>query len=140
MDEEVAHERVDIPLDKLARVYRKMQSRIQELTQAYENEVEAIRAKQDEVKTAIKDQMLALGTLSARTEAGTIVLAKKTRYHAQDWDALKEFIKEHDALDLLQKRISETNMRAFLEDNPGVVPAGLNTYSEYALSITKNRK
>lgn len=44
----------DVPMDKLARVYRKMQARIQELTAAYETEVEALKAQQDVVKTPSK--------------------------------------------------------------------------------------
>ena len=47
----------DIPLVKLARVYRKMAARVQELTKAYETEVEGIKAQQDALKMAIKDQI-----------------------------------------------------------------------------------
>ena len=129
-----------IPMDKLARVYRKMQARIQELTQAYETEVERIKAQQDAVKTALKDQMLVLGTSSVRTPEGTVVLSTKTRYTTQDWDSFKEFIKQHDALDLLEKRIAQTNMATFLEDNPGVVPEGLNSMTEYTISVRKPTK
>jgi hypothetical protein len=131
---------VTVPMDKLAKVYRRMQQRIQELTQAYENEVEQIKAQQDSVKIALKDQMLKLGVSSVRTDQGTVVLSTKTRYNTQDWDSFKEFIKEHDALDLLEKRIAQGNMATFLEDNPGLVPAGLNSMTEYAISVRKPTK
>ena len=42
-----------IPMDKLARVYRKMQTRIQTLTATYETEVEVMKAQQEAVKTAL---------------------------------------------------------------------------------------
>ena len=128
------------PMDKLARIYRKMQGRIQELTTAYETEVEQIKTQQDAVKTALKDQMLALGMRSVNTTEGTVVLGTKTRYNTQDWDSFKEFIKDHDALDLLEKRIAQTNMATFLEENPGVVPPGLNTMTEYTVSVRKPTK
>ena len=133
-------EPVTVPMDKLAKVYRRMQQRIQELTQAYENEVEQIKAQQDSVKIALKDQMLKLGVSSVRTDQGTVVLSTKTRYNTQDWDSFKEFIKEYDALDLLEKRIAQGNMATFLEDNPGLVPAGLNSMTEYAISVRKPTK
>ena len=58
-------------------------------------------------------------------------------YSTDDWDAFKEFIKENDAIELLEKRISQSNMATFLEDNPGKVPAGLNSFKEYAISVRK---
>jgi hypothetical protein len=44
---------------------------------------------------------------------------------------------EHDALDLFEKRIAQLNMKQFLEENPGVVPPGLNSNSEYDISVRK---
>jgi hypothetical protein len=129
-----------IPMDKLAKVYRKMAAKIQELTVKFDTEVEEIKRQQDAVKTALKDQMLVMGVSSVRTDNGTVVLSTKTRYNTQDWDSFKEFIKQHDAIDLLEKRIAQTNMGTFLDENPGVVPPGLNTMTEYAISVRKPTK
>lgn len=126
-----------IPMAKLAKVYRKMQAEIQRLTVEYDSRVEEIKRQQDTVKNALKDQMLAMGTSSVRTDNGTVVLATKTRYQTQDWDSLKEFIKEHDAIDLLEKRIAQGNMATFLQDNPGVFPPGMNSVTEYQISVRK---
>ena len=134
------NEAVTIPMDKLARVYRKMQTKIQQMTAVYETEVEVLKAQQEVVKTALKDQMLALGVKSVNTAEGTVILSTKTRYSTQDWDAFKEFMKENDALDLLEKRIAQTNMATFLQDNPTLVPPGLNSNSEYAISVRKPTK
>jgi len=131
---------VTVPMDKLAKVYSKMQSRVQELTQEFETQIEEIKRQQDVVKIALKDQMLKLGVSSVRTDQGTVVLSTKTRYNTQDWDSFKEFIKEHDALDLLEKRIAQTNMATFLSENPRLVPAGLNSTTEYAISVRKPTK
>jgi hypothetical protein len=137
---EESKELASVPMDKLAKVYRKMAARIQELTQAYENEVEEIKRQQDAVKIALKDQMLVLGVSSVRTDQGTVVLSTKTRYNTQDWDSFKNFVLQHEAVDLLEKRIAQTNMATFLEENPGLVPPGLNSVSEYAISVRKPTK
>lgn len=129
-----------VPMDKLAKVYRKMAAKIQELTTEYDTAVAAIKAQQDAVKTALKDQMLVLGVSSVRTDQGTVVLSTKTRYNTTDWDSFKEFVKAHDALDLFEKRIAQTNMGEFLKDNPGLVPEGLNSVTEYAISVRKPAK
>lgn len=129
-----------IPLDKLARVYRKIRDRIQVLTKEYENSVEELKTQQEEIKNAMKDQMLALGSSSIKTPEGTIILSQKTRYYTDDWDSFKEFVVENDALDLFEKRIHQGNMVTFLEDNPGLVPAGLNSMSHYDISVRKPTK
>jgi len=126
-----------IPLDKLAKVYRKMRDQISELTKEYDTQVELLKAQQEEIKSAMKDQMQALGVTSVRTDQGTVVLSVKTRYSTADWDSFKKFVMEHDALDLFEKRIAQLNMKQFLEENPGVVPPGLNSNSEYDISVRK---
>jgi N-acetyl-gamma-glutamylphosphate reductase len=135
-----AEEIASVPMDKLAKVYRKMATKIQQLTREYETEVEAIKAQQDVVKIALKDQMLKLGVKSVRTDQGTVVLSTTTNYNTQDWDSFKEFMKQYDALDLVQQRISQLNMKRFLEENPGVVPPGLNSMTEYGISVRKPTK
>jgi hypothetical protein len=124
-------------MDKLARVYRKMQARIQELTATYESEVEALKAQQETIKNELKDRMLALGVKSVNTDEGTVILSTKTRYNTQDWDAFKQFVIEHDAVDLLEKRIAQTNMATFLKENPSLMPPGLNSSSEFSISVRK---
>ena len=126
-----------IPLDKLAKVYRKMRDQISELTKEYDTQVELLKAQQDEIKNAMKEQMQALGVTSVRTDQGTVVLSVKTRYSTADWDSFKKFVLEHEALDLFEKRIAQLNMKQFLDENPGVVPPGLNSNSEYDVSVRK---
>lgn len=126
-----------IPLDKLAKVYRKMRDEISALTKEYDTKVEVLKAQQEEIKNAMKDQMQALGVTSVRTPQGTVVMSVKTRYSTADWDSFKKFVVEHDAIDLFEKRIAQTNMKQFLEENPGVVPPGLNSNAEYDISVRK---
>ena len=129
-----------IPMDKLARVYLKIRSRIQQLTQEYESQIEELKAQQDEIKTALKDQLMALGSKSVKTDQGTVILTTKTPCFTQDWDAFKTFVTEHDALDLFERRIHQSNMAKFLEENPALVPPGLNSDKEYDVSVRKPTK
>lgn len=126
-----------VPMDKLAKVYRRIRSEIATLTQEYDAKVEALKEQQEELKNAMKDQMKAMGVTSVRTSEGTVVLSVKTRYNTQDWDSFKRFVVEHDAVDLLEKRIAQTNMKQFLEENPGIVPPGLNSHAEFDISVRK---
>lgn len=129
-----------MPLDKLARIYRKMRTRIQELTQEYESQIEAIKEQQQQVINEIKDIMMATGQKTARTDEGTIMLGTKTRYNTHDWDEFKKFVLEHEALDLFERRISQGNMKQFLEENPTLVPPGLDASTEYTVTVRKPTK
>jgi hypothetical protein len=46
-------------------------------------------------------------------------------------------MKEHDAFQLLQQRITTTNMEQFLEENPDLHPPGLNVDANYAVTVRR---
>ena len=122
-----------VPVDKLVRIYMKMRTAIQDP----DAQIEAIKEQQQSVKNEIKDRMRDTGVESLRTDHGTVSLMEKTRYYTNDWDSFKKFMVEQDALDLLEKRIAQGNMKLFLEENPGVVPPGLNSDTEFEISVRK---
>jgi hypothetical protein len=64
-------------------------------------------------------------------------MSVKTRYYTQDWDSFKQFVIDNNALELFEKRIAQSNMSQFLQENPGVVPPGLNSTSEFDISVRK---
>lgn len=129
-----------IPMDKLAKIYRKIKAEIDELTKEYDTKVELLKEQQDELRFAMKDQMRALGVKSVNTTFGTVSMINKTRYSTDDWDSFKKFVVEHDVVDLLEKRIAQTNMARYLEENPGSVPPGLNAFSDFEIRVTKPTK
>ena len=129
-----------VTMDRLTRVYIKMRDKLAEMTREFEEQEAALKAKQAEVAAAMKDILQATGGTGIKTEYGTVSLKTSTRYYAQDWDAMYQFLLEQGALHLLEKRIAQRNMSEFLEANPGVVPPGLNTMSEITVSVTKPRK
>ena len=125
-----------VPIDLLVKIHTKIKSRIDALTKDYDTAVEQLKAQQDEVRFAIKDKMKALGLKSVNTSYGTVSLSTKVRYNTQDWDSFKRFILDHQVVDLLEKRIAQTNMATFLSENPGVVPPGLNSHTEFEIRVT----
>ena len=126
-----------VPLDKLTRVYMKMRGKLTEIEAEYEAKLDSLKEQQKEVKNAIKDLMLAQGSKSVRTDYGTVLLTEKTRFYTQDWDSFKTFVVEQDAVDLLERRIHQGNMAKFLEENPSLLPPGLNSDTEFDVSVRK---
>ena len=126
-----------LSLERLAKIYIKIRNTIQAVNKEYEGKIEELKAQQDIVSNAMKDQMMAQGMKTARTDNGTIILGQKQRFYTQDWAAFKQFVVEHDALDLFERRISQSNMQQFLEANPALVPPGLNAETEFTVSVRK---
>ena len=129
-----------VPMDKLAKVYLRIRGAKAELTTKYEEELAALDKQEDEIENAMKTQMMALGTKSMKTDAGTVMLGTKTRYTTQDWGSFKDFVIQNDAVDLLERRIAQRTMAQFLEENPTLVPPGLNSDTEYQISVRKPTK
>jgi hypothetical protein len=135
-DIEEAPEVEAIPLDKLVAIHAKIKAKQAKL----DKELADLEEQREEIRLAIKDQMKALGLTSVKTSSGTVSLMKSTRYNTQDWDSFKAFVLEHQVVDLLEKRIAQTNMAQFLEENPGVLPPGLNSVTGFDIRVTPIRK
>jgi hypothetical protein len=50
---------------------------------------------------------------------------------------MHQFIMEHSVPEFLEKRLHQGAVKQFLEENPDLLPKGLNVDSEYALTIRK---
>ncbi len=130
----------NIPLDKLAKVYRKIRDRVGKLTQEYETQVEELKAQQAEIANAMKDILMSTGQKSANTNEGTIILGTKTRYTTNDWDSFKQFVLEHEVPELFEHRIAQRNMTQWLQENPTLIPPGLDQATEYTVTVRKPSK
>lgn len=128
----------EIPLEKLTRIYIKMRDKKAEVTHEMEDRVRKIEEDMQTIKRAILQHMKETGVESLRTSAGIVYRTVRTTYSTSDWESMHKFIVEHGVPDLLEKRIQQTNMRAFLEENPDLLPPGLNSNAEYSVTIRRN--
>ena len=48
-----------------------------------------------------------------------------------------KFILDNEVPEFFDKRLNQSNVKQFLEENPDLVPMGLNVDSEYTLSVRK---
>jgi predicted metal-dependent phosphotriesterase family hydrolase len=80
-----------------------------------------------------------VGVESIRTMHGTVYRSVKTQYQVNDWDSMYKFIKEHDVPQLLQQRVSTANMKQFLNDNPNLMPVGMNIDNRYTVTVRRSK-
>ena len=114
-----------------------------------------IRTKREEIKKEADKQMAALdedleiislylsdflkesGASSIKTPHGTVYTSVKSRFWTNNWEAMYNFMQSHDAFDLLEKRIHQSNMKTYLEENPDQLPEGLNVDSKHSVIVRR---
>lgn len=98
----------------------------------FEEKVKEHRKEYLDVLSALEGQILAAldatGQESARTEFGTATSLYTDSASCTDPDAFVDFVRKHDAYELMERRASKVACRAFLEEH-GELPPGvkLNT-------------
>ena len=107
------------------------------------------RAKLEEQDKQLKEEMEVISTAmlaicneanadSIKTQEGTVIRQTKDRFYCSDWDSLKQFILENNAVDLLERRIHQTNFKEFMSEHQADgLPPGVNCMREFAISVRK---
>lgn len=126
-------------VDQLVSIYIK----IRDARQEAEREWKARDLDFEDQLKLVSDQILEIcketGADSIKTSHGTAMRSVKSRYWTNDWESFHKFVMEWDAPDLLEKRIHQSNMKQFLEENPGTLPAGLNVDSQYTITVRRSK-
>lgn len=129
---------MDVTADKLVRAYIKMRDKRAELKAAYEAEDEKIKEQMALVEFHLLDICKTTGAESIRTGHGTAIRSVQTRYWTGDWSSMHKFIRDHNALDLMERRISQLSMKNFLRENPDLMPPGLNVENKYVVTVRRS--
>lgn len=127
---------------------------LDELVKAYltlRNERERILADCEAKEKLIKADMLLLeqsmlaicnttGADSIKTAQGTVMRSTKERFTCNDWGSFKDFVLEHEAIDLLERRIHQGNFKSFLSEHSVEaegLPPGVSVFREFAITVRK---
>ena len=135
-------ELVDQPvtnIDKLVEVYIKIRDARDEVRR----ELEAKEADLNEQLEIISQQILEVckqtGADSIKTQHGTAMRGVKSRFWTNDWEKFYDFMFEHNVPELLEKRIHQTNIKQFLEENPDMLPLGINVEAEHSITVRRSK-
>jgi hypothetical protein len=126
-----------IPADKLVKAYIKLRDARAVLKSEYEAQDAVLLEKVATIESKLLEFCKESGADGIKTPFGTASRTVKERFFTSDWDSFRRFVKNHDALDLFEKRIHQGAMKEFLESNPDLRPEGLNVTREYTITIRK---
>lgn len=126
-----------VPVEKLVKVYLKMNATLSEKKAAFEAEEKALKEQMVKVKAALLDYCKEQNVESVRTTEGLFYRGVATRYWTSDWESMGKFVVENNVPELLEKRLHQGNMKQFLEAHPDLLPPGLNVDSEYTITVRR---
>jgi hypothetical protein len=129
----------DISVDKIVEVYIKIRDardearkQADEIDADYEGQLKVLEAQ-------MLDVCKVTGATSLKTPFGTVMRSVKSRYWTNDWEKFYAFLFEHNVPELLEKRIHQTNIKQFLEENPDLLPLGINVDSEHSITVRRSK-
>jgi hypothetical protein len=126
-----------LTVEDLVSVYVTIRDRKRELEASVAEQVKELDEELSIIASALLDACKDTGADSIRTKSGTVIRSVKSKYWTNDWESMWAFIRDNNAMELLEKRIHQTNMKQFLEENQDKHPAGLNIDSEYTITVRK---
>jgi hypothetical protein len=129
----------EVSVDRLVAAYIKMRDKRSELLREYEEEDLNVKTQMEAVEVKLLDLCKNIGADTLGSKHGMVMRTVKTRYWTSDWQAMHDFILEHKMPELLEKRVSQTTMKQLLEENPDLMPKGMNVDRRYAVTIRRSK-
>ena len=123
--------------NQLVKVYIKIRDAKERMVKQHEEELAVLEQQLDTVEQELLAICKATGQDGGKTESGSFTRTVKTRYWTSDWDSMYQFIKDHDAPELLERRIHQGNFKEFLQENPDTMPQGMNVDARYSITVRR---
>jgi len=106
------------------------------------NEYEAQDAVIKEEMTTLEQALLSIcnetNATSIKTDKGTVIRKLNERFFCSDWDNFRDYVLQHQALELLERRIHQGNFKEFIaERQEEGLPPGVNVMREYGVTVRK---
>ena len=128
-----------VSAEKLVGVYIKIRDALEDNYKSYMAKKADLEEQLNVIQLELLDILKDLDATSIKTTHGSARRSIKERYTTNDWERFHKFIVEHNAPELLERRIQQTNMKQFLEENPDLHPAGLNVDRTYAITVRRSK-
>jgi hypothetical protein len=131
----------DLEISHIVAKYIEVRSKRDDLLRDYEAIDGELKEELKQFEAQLLEACTAIGANSINTSTGTVIRNLKERFYCTDWDNFYKFIAEHDAPQLLEKRIHQGNFKEFYEPNQADgLPPGVNVMREFGITVRKPSK
>ena len=123
-------------VDQVIEAYLKYRNKKEALEAEIKDQVKELKDKMAKLEAWIKTKADAEGVTSFKTAHGTAFVTTNDYANVADWDAVLAFVKENEAYDMLEKRVSKNAVRGYIEQNK-TVPSGVNYGTRIDVNVRK---
>lgn len=123
-------------VDTVIQTYIKLRNQKDAIQNEVKEQLQDITAKMGKLEAWVQAKADETGVTSFKTEHGTAFLTTSDFAGVADWDAILSYVKTNDAYDLLERRVSRTAVRSYI-DSTGAVPDGVNFGTKVSVSFRK---
>ncbi len=127
---------MSLTVEQVVGTYMKLRRKKEAVEQQVKDEVADIKAKMTKLESWLMQKADEDGVTSFKTAAGTAFITTTDFANVADWDAVLNFIKENEAFDMLEKRVSKSAVKALL-DETGEVPPGITYGTKIGINVRK---
>ena len=129
--------KLDVSAGDLTKTYIKIREERAKLSAQFKEEDAVLTRQLDRVKKGLLDYCDDHNVESVRTSEGLFFRSTQRKYWTADWEKMYAFVLKHEVPELFEKRLNQTNLKQFLEENPEVQPEGLNMDTTYSITVRK---
>lgn len=125
-------------LEELVKTYLTIRSEREKILNEYEEQDKKLK----EDMALIEQSMLIVcndtNADSIKTQHGTVIRKLNERFYCNDWDNFRKFVLENEAVELLERRIHQSNFKEFMSEHPQEgLPPGVNVMREFGVVVRK---
>ena len=127
--------------DELVEAYLGIRTERERLLRDYELADAKLKEDMSKLEALMLEMCNAVNADSIKTKHGTVMRKLNERFFCQDWDNFYKFVLDNEAVQLLERRIHQSNFKEFLRENVNDgLPPGVNVMREYGVSVRKASK
>jgi hypothetical protein len=131
---------MSVDTSKLVKAYVAMRDARKDLLNDFEIKDNEIKEQMEAIEAELLETCKAIGADSIKTEFGTVMRSVKQRYWPTDWHEVYAFIRENNCPEILEKRLSQSNYKAIVEESPELAIPGVQVHREFSVTVRRSSK
>ena len=129
---------MNVDLEEIVSAYIAIRNERDRVAKEYEAKDEVLKEQLGQLEQQLLVVCNDVNANSINTPAGTVIKRLNERFFCSDWDNFRKFVKENDAVELLERRIHQGNFKQFMsEHSADGLPPGVNVMREFAITVRK---
>ena len=124
-------------VDQVIQAYIHIRGKKEELADLQKKQMAPVNEQLQKLEAWLLNKLNTDGLQSLKSDAGTAFQQTNTSVTCSDWAATLAWIKEHNAWEFLEARVSKSVVQEFMENNGGEAPPGVKVTPEVVVRVRK---